>query len=326
MIVLGGDVGGTRTRLGLCSVENRNISILAYEVYQTKKFDNLAQMVLAFLEGVDAHPRSAAFGIAGPVIDGVCKATNLPWTVDVAVLSRRIGISRTTIVNDFVAKAHGIGALRHSDLVVVQRGRHEGLANHVLIGPGTGLGEVVIAQHGGDVMVLASEGGHTDFGPQDVLQDELLVFLRKKYGHVSYERILSRQGVLDTYAFFKSKGVKESAGARQMIAGANPSDRASLILSLASKDVLCRKTADLFFSVFGAEAGNLALQAIAVGGVYLSGPLVSDNVRVLKQSPFLKSFQNKGRLSGLLKNMPVYVVRNEKFGVLGAAALASGLF
>lgn len=326
MIVLAGDVGATHTRIGLFNVENRNFHRLAFERFETKKFSYLGEIVQAFLKTTDARPRAAAFGIAGPVIDGVCRATNLPWTVDVAKLSKRIGIPRTTIVNDFVARAYGLHALSRKDVFVVQRGKPEGLANRVVIGPGTGLGEAFVAQHGGDSVVLASEGGHTDFGPQDGRETELLEFLRQRYGHVSYERILSRQGIVNVYEFVRAmKYAPENPAVRDALARAGK-DKHAMIMRAAHTDKLSRIATDLFFSVLGAEAGNLALQGTALGGVFITGSFVRENVPLLKKSPFLKRFNAKGRMGGMMKRIPVYVVKNEYLGLLGAAAIASRLF
>jgi glucokinase len=326
MIVLAGDVGGTMTRLALFAIENRNFTPLALQVYESRKFENLGQIVQIFLKANDAHPRAAAFGIAGPVVDGVCKTTNLPWTIDVAQLSKRIGIPRTTIVNDFVAHAHGLDALKRKDVEIIQKGAHEDMANKVLLGPGTGLGEAIVAQHGGDVVVVPSEGGHKDFAPQTALQIELLKFLQAKFGHVSNERILSGQGVLNIYEFLKKNGVAKESPAVAQALSAKGADKPSTIAKFASKDRLCRMTADLFFSVLGSEAGNLALQAMAFGGVYLVGSGVRNNLVLLKQSPFLTAFRSKGRMSEMMKKIPVYAVKNEQLGILGAAALASELF
>jgi len=323
MIVLAGDVGGTSARLGLFSVENRNYKKLAFERYNTKKFGSFAEIVRTFLAATDGHPRAAAFGIAGPVLDGFTKKTVLPWDVDVAKVSKAIAIPRTAIVNDFVAHAHGLDALSHKDLEVIQKGDYEGMANKVLIGPGTGCGEAIIAQHGGDSIVVQSEGGHQDFAPQTDLEIQLLRHLRK-YGHVSYERIISAQGVIDIYEFLRKNYVKESESIRKLLEQKG-ADKQAIILRNAPKDKLCKATADTFFSVLGAETGNLALQAMAFGGIYLVGGLTRSNLAVMKKSPFLRSFHNKGRLASLLKRIPVYVVKNEELGILGAAALANEL-
>ncbi len=326
MIILAGDIGGTWTRLGLFTIENRKFTTLAFEKYGSKKFDNLEQIAQTFLKAVDVHPRAAAFGIAGPVIDGVCKTTNLPWTIDVAKLSKAIAIPRTTIVNDFVANAHGINALKHKDVEVIQRGAYEGLANKVIIGPGTGLGEAIIAQHGGDNVVVASEGGHQDFAPQDEMQIELLEFLRDRFGPVSWEHVLSGSGVLNIYEFMKKmKYAKESAVVKHALS-AKGAVKSAVIMKFARTDKLCKLTADTFFSVLGGESGNLALQAVAMGGVYITGSVVRNNIALLKQSLFLKSFRDKDKMSSLLRQIPVYVVKNEQLGILGAAALASELF
>lgn len=327
MIVLAGDVGGNTTRLALFSIENRNFTQLAFEKYANKKFKNLEQIVLTFLKTTDAHPRGAAFGIAGPVIDGLCKATNLPWTVDVGKLSKAIGIAHTTIVNDFVAHAHGIDALTHKDTDTIQRGTHEGMANKVILGPGTGFGEAIFAQHGGDSIIVPSEGGHQDFAAQTDLEIQLLRYLRAKFGaHISVERVLSGPGVVNVYDFIKKmKYATESENVKKMLSEKG-ADKPAIILRMAPKDKLCKYAADLFFSVLGAEAGNLALQAMAFSGVYLIGGIVRSNLAVLKKSPFLKNFQNKGRMTSLMKQMPVYAVTNEQLGILGAAALASDLF
>jgi glucokinase len=326
MIVLAGDVGGTSTRLGLFSVENRDVKKLVFEKYPNKRFDNLSEIIKLFLEANDAHPRAAAVGIAGPVFDGVCKATNLPWKIDVGPLSKAIGIGRTTIVNDFVAHAHGLDALHAKDIAVIQRGTYEGMENKALFGPGTGLGEAIVAHHGGDSIVVPSEGGHQDFAPQDSIQVDLFNYLRAKFGHVSNERILSGPGLMNVYEFMKKmKYAKESPAIRKLMA-AKGADKPAIIMHNASKDRLCKKTTDVFFSVLGAEAGNLAMQAMAFGGVYIIGGLVKSNIGVMKKSPFLKAFRNKGRFSKMMSRFPVYVVRNEQLGIVGAAALASELF
>jgi glucokinase len=326
MIVLAGDVGGTSTRLGLFSIENRNVKKLVFEKYPNRKFENLSEIIKLFLKTTDAHPRAAAVGIAGPVFDGICKATNLPWKIDVGPLSYAIGIGRTTIVNDFVAHAHGLDALHSKDIAVIQRGSYEGMENKALFGPGTGLGEAIVARHGGDSIVVPSEGGHQDFAPQDKIQVELLEYLMAKFGHVSNERILSGPGLMNVYEFMKKMNyAKESPAIRKLMA-AKGADKPAIIMHNANKDKLCKKASDLFFSVLGAEAGNLALQAMAFGGLYIVGGLVRSNIAVMKKSPFLKSFHNKGRMSHLMKKIPVYVVKSEQLGIVGAAALASDLF
>ncbi len=326
MIVLAGDVGGTHTRMGLYNVENNNLHKLAFEVYSTKKFSSLGQIAKTFLKTIDVHPRSAVFGIPGPVIEGVVKTTNIPWVVDVKKLSKDIKIKRTTIINDLVAQARGIETLTPKDWVVIQKGKYEGLANKVVMGPGTGLGEASITQHGGDTIVAASEGGHTDFGPQDEVQIELLEFLRDKYGHVSFERILSGPGLLNIYQFMKSmKYAKESPAVKKAFA-AKGADKPAVIMKFAKKDKLCKLTAELFFSVLGAEAGNLALQTMALSGIYLTANIVRSNVDLLKKSKFLARFRNKGRLSHLVNRIPVYVITKHHMGILGAAKLASELF
>lgn len=326
MIVLAGDVGGTRTRLGIFSIENRSVRPLAFERYRTRDFDNLTQIIKTFLSVNDVHPRAAAFGIAGPVIDGVCKATNLPWKIDVASLSRGIAVPRTTIVNDFVAHAHGIDALPKKDAVVIQRGKFEGLSNKVLFGPGTGLGEAIVAQHGGDAVVVPSEGGHQDFAPQNDIELGLFRYLRSKFGHVSNERILSGPGLMNVYEFLKKEKYAKESGAVRKALSEKGVEKPGIIMKFAKKDRLCKMAADIFFSVLGSEAGNLAMQAMAFGGVYIVGGLVRNNVAVMKASPFLRSFRSKGRMSHLMEKFPVYVVTNEKLGILGAAALASDLF
>lgn len=326
MIVLAGDVGGTRTRLGLFEIENRNFKTLAFERYQTRKFRNLGQIVNTFLKTEKMVPRAAAFGIAGPVIDGVCRATNMPWVIDVAKLSKRIGIPRTTIVNDFVANAHGISALRPNDLYVLQRGEPDALRNKAVIGPGTGLGQAIIASRGGTATIVASEGGHDEFGPQNERQIELLEFLKRKFGHVSYERICSGPGILNVYEFIKSmKYAKESELVKKALKERG-ADKPKVIIKHANKDKLCKITANMVFGILGAEAGNLALQAMAIGGVYLVGSIIREDLKIIKKSPFKKMFNQKGRFTKLTNKIPVYVVKKEQLGILGAAALASQLF
>lgn len=320
MIVLAGDVGGTNARLAMVEFEGRSARIVHKEQYPSHEFPGLAPIVRRFLEETGARPERAGFGIACPVAGDDCTAPNLPWSINVRDLAREIGIPRTEIINDFVAVGNGIELLGPEDLTTLQAGTAEPEGPIALIGAGTGLGEGLLVWAGDRYRVLASEGGHTDFGPSGETQIALLRFLTKEFPRVSWERLLSGPGIANTYRFLLASGVApEQAAVRAELETEDP---AAVIgrHGTEGSDCLSRRALDLFWEILGAEAGNLALTIVATGGVYLAGGIAPRLVPHLDAERFLAAFRNKGRLSPLLARMPVHVIMNPNVGLLGAAA------
>jgi glucokinase len=263
----------------------------------------------------------ACFGIAGPVHNGRVETSNLPWIIDQSRLAKQIQLPATLLINDLEASAWGIGALSAEDLVPLNRVA-QSVGNQAVIAPGTGLGEAGLYWNGSQHQVFACEGGHTDFAPQGDLQIELLRFLAARYGHVSYERILSGPGLVNVYEFLRAKGCgDEPAGFAEQL-GQGDAAAAISRAALDSTNGLAEQALDLWISVYGAEAGNLALKAMATGGIFLAGGISPKILGRLQGPLFMRAFLEKGRLRPLLESISVQVITNDKAGLLGAARCA----
>jgi glucokinase len=325
-VVLVGDIGGTHARLSLVSPRGRTVR---HEVLESRKYSSLEAVVRAFLGAIEPKPKvtAAVFGVAGPVVNGRCVATNLPWVVDERQLARKLAIKRVRLLNDLVALSLGAMGLPRAKLHLLGEAgapKKKG-ANMAVLAAGTGLGEAILVWDGTRFVPSATEGGHTDFGPSDDLEVELLQFLRAGFGHVSWERVLSGNGLGNLYAFFRqAKGMSESAeNARALGAAA---DRNAVItkLGITGKSDAAARAVQLFASIYGAEAGNLALKALAVGGVYVCGSIAAHMIPVFEQGGFRRAFADKGRFAPLMEKIPVAVALDSDVGLAGAARVALG--
>jgi len=263
-------------------------------------------------------------GIAGPVVDGCVVATNLPWGVDERRLAEVIPSARVRLINDLEATAHGVTALGADEAAQLQAGTPGG-RNVAVIAAGTGLGEAIIVADGAARVVIATEGGHADFAPRTDLEDDLLRHLRKDFGRVSYERILSGPGLVNVYRFLRDTGVaKESPKTAALMRERDP---AAVVTELGSEgsDRLCEMALGIFVSVYGAEAGNLALKALALGGVVVAGGIAPRIVPALRAGEFIAAFRDKGRLASLMETIPVRVALNPRMPLLGAARVARSM-
>jgi glucokinase len=261
----------------------------------------------------------ASFDVAGPVVNGRCQATNLPWVIEEVSLSKELGIP-VRLLNDLDAVAHAIPLLEASDLETLNQGvpvKHGALA---VIAPGTGLGEGFLGWDGNGYRPFPTEGGHTDFAPSGPMQLKLLNYLMDRFGHVSYERVCSGIGLPNLYAFIKDTGVcTEPAWLHEQIAAAPDPTPVISQAALDDKADIAVTTMDLFVSILGSEAGNLALKVLATGGVYLGGGIPPRIIPFLKKTEFFHSFQNKGRFSSLLANIPIHIILNHEVALIGAA-------
>ena len=322
-MILAGDIGGTNARLAYFESQNGHFKLISERVFPSREHSELGEIVSRFLDDSGARPEAACFGIAGPVRNGRVETSNLPWVIEQSRLAKQIHLPSTLLINDLEASAWGIGALAKADLVALNPGQGTAVGNQAVIAPGTGLGEAGLFWDGSRHHVYACEGGHTDFAPQGDLQIELLRFLTRNFGHVSYERILSGPGLVNVYEFLREvEGGKESA---DLVAAMRQGDPAAAISSAAlnSGDALAQKALDLWILVYGAEASNLALKAMATGGIFLAGGISPKILPKLKGPLFMQGFLDKGRMRHLVESMPVHVVINEKAGLLGAARCAS---
>ncbi len=320
MKYLAGDIGGTKTLLALFEEG----TLVRRESYPSAQSPDLASIVRRFLGHTPSEVGRACFGVAGPVLDDVCRATNLPWVIDARELESALSLTRVRLVNDFHALAIGITVLDSSQFAVLNDAPSDPRGPWVVLGAGTGLGQAVVVREAQGYDVISSEGGHTDFGPRNELEIDLLRFLIKRHGRVSYERIVSGPGLVALYEFLRERGEqKESAALAAELAQAGENAAAAISShGLRGDDPLCQKALDMFVSIYGAEAGNLALKVVARGGVYVAGGIAPKIVAKLLDGTFRKAFVTKGRLSPLLERTPVKVVLNADAGLIGAAAIA----
>jgi glucokinase len=322
-MILAGDIGGTKTVLALFKDRGRPIP-LQRQTFNSRDHDGLESVLKRFkknLTGGSVKIRAACFGVAGPVIRNATRTINLPWMVKGGRLGRLLGTQNVTLLNDLEAMAHGVSALKKDDLVTLQKGRPVP-GNAALIAAGTGLGEAILFWDGKRHRPSASEGGHTEFGPRIEPEMRLWAYLRKRYGHVSTERVVSGPGLVNLYRFLEESGKgREPAYLTERLSREDP---ATVIAetALSGKNRLCVKALDLFVSAYGAEAGNLALKALAVGGVYIGGGIAPKILPKFRDGAFLRSFADKGRYAALLSNIPVRVILNPDTALLGAALYA----
>jgi|SRR5579863_131468 len=321
-MILAGDIGGTNARLAYFQPQNGHFRLISERVFASRDFRELGDIVSKFLEEAHTRPDIACFGIAGPVHHGRVETSNLPWIIEQSRLAKQIHLPATLLINDLEANAWGIEELGPQDLVTLNRVVPSD-GNQAVIAPGTGLGEAGLFWNGSEHQVYACEGGHADFAPQGELQIELLRFLESRYGHVSYERILSGPGLVNVYEFLRGKGCgDEPAGFAEQLRRADAAASISRA-ALSGANRLAEQALDLWISVYGAEAGNLALKAMATGGIFLSGGISPKILSKLAGPLFMQAFLDKGRLRPLLESIPVQVITNDSAGLLGAARCAA---
>ncbi|HXY68229.1 MAG TPA: glucokinase [Gemmatimonadales bacterium] len=323
MKVLAGDVGGTNARLAVVDVAGTTARIALERRYPSRSAPTLGPIVRRFLDEAGPGPERACFGIAGPVVDGECRTPNLPWTVSARVLAGEIGIAATTIINDFEAVGYGVGLLGPGDLVPLQAGVPTPHGTIALIGAGTGLGQGFLVWDGDAYRVHSSEGGHVAFAARDAIEWGLRNTLVDEFGHVSYERILSGAGLARVYQYLATTGfAAEQPAVRREMEGEDP---AAVVTrhALAKDDALSVKALDVFASVYGEQAGSLALTVLATGGVYVAGGIAPRIVAKLQDGGFVAAFRHQGRLSDLAARIPVQVITSPDVGLLGAAACAA---
>ncbi len=313
---LAGDIGGTKTHLALYQDRGGKSLCIKDQKFPSQEFADLETIVKEFLKG--EVPEKACFGIAGPVKNGKSQATNLPWLIDASHMSKSLGIKKISLINDLEANAYGIRLLSEDEIVTLNVGDPKAMGNQALVSPGTGLGEAGIFFDGDKHWPFACEGGHTDFAPRNELEDELLDYLRNRFNHVSYERILSGPGLCNLYQFFID--TKKEEEDHEILQAISSRSAPHLITEkgVAGTSRACVRALELFVSIYGSEAGNTALKLFALGGVYLGGGIAPKIVDTLKTGEFMESFTAKGRFQGLLSSIPVYIVLNDSTALLGA--------
>jgi len=320
--ILAGDIGGTKTNLGIFMRGAGRPILKILKTYPSGKYPDMESILALFLREYPMPVHYACFGIAGPVHHGKCSVTNLPWEVSEARLKKRFRLRHVQLINDLAATAFAIPCLKKGELYVINKGRAQKEGNLALIAPGTGLGESIVVRENGMYVPVSSEGGHVDFAPQNEQEVGLWRRLKIKYGHVSLERILTGQGLEDIYSFLVKSGAYKETG--RIVKRMKDADPAAVISeeAIIGRSKSCKAALDIFVSILGGAAGNLALTGLTTGGVYVAGGIPPRILPKLRGRTFMSSFTAKGRFKGFLENMPVYVILNDKAALVGAAIRA----
>jgi glucokinase len=319
-----GDIGGTKTLLQAAEWMDGNSQVRCERRYANNEYSSFSEVLRDFLGTTTSalgikRPLSACFAVAGPATEQGIRLTNLPWLMNAAALEREFSIPAVKLINDFEAVALGVEVLPAGDLVTLQEGTPIANRVRVTLGAGTGMGVAWLIWQGGRYIPLPTEAGHMDFAPADELQVELFNYLRKLFGHVSVERVLSGPGLVNVFNFLMAESGAATAAQVHL-----ESDDASRVSDLAFNHghPIAMKSLTLFVEVYGAYAGNLALAGLCRGGVYVAGGIAPKIIGKLQEGGFIKAFCDKGRFSSLMEQMPVRVVVNPTVGLLGAAAEA----
>ena len=323
--ILAGDVGGTKTILGVFMRGEKRPRPKHVETYPSLDFRDLGSIVERFLDRYPTEVSSACLGIAGPVIDGRCRATNLPWEVSEASLARRFGWARVKLINDLVALTHSIPSLEESELLSLNQAKSRAAGPMALLAPGTGLGQALLVHQEGHYKPIASEGGHVDFAPRNDVEIELWRYLHRQFGHVSLERVLSGPGIVKIYSWVRDSGRHGEFLGTSNDPAAFTLPQAITEAALKKSDPVCVEALNRFVSILGAAAGNLALIALTTGGVFLGGGIPPKILPKLKEGIFLEAFTDKGRFRELLEGILVRVILNPEAALVGAAMHAAAM-
>ncbi|WP_282143310.1 glucokinase [Cellulophaga baltica] len=322
--VLAGDIGGTKTNLALFEFKEGQLFIIKQNSYKTKNHTSLLEIIEDFKVKEIPEINSICFGVAGPITKGTVHGTNFPWDIDTEELIKKLQLKSIFLINDMQANAYGLATLEKKDLDCLKYGS-EIPGNAVIISPGTGLGEAGLFWDGTAYHPFASEGGHCDFGPRNDFDLEIWKYFQQKYGHVSWERLLSGQGIRDTYQLIRNvSGEKETDAFKARITKEDP---AAVItkMALEGSDVVCRETLDLFVRFLAIETAQLALKFKATGGIYIGGGIMPKIIKGMNREVFTDNFMQSGRMNSLLQMVPVNVILNENTALFGAAYYAAML-
>ncbi len=320
---LAGDIGGTNTRLGLFTKHDDRPKLMRFSSFLNREYENFPELLKKFLKKKSPKIESACIGAAGPVLGGRAEVTQLPWILDSEQISRSARIPAVELVNDLVATGEGLAWLLPEQLETIQRGASSPpKGNAVLVAPGTGLGVALMIRCGTELRPFPSEAGHVDFAPRTHREVALLNFLRRRFGRVSVERVVSGPGLVAIYEFLRQTGSPSEL--QEDLPCLKAADPAAAIseAALAGRCALCRSALHLFVELLGAVVGNLALTNLALGGVFLGGGIPPKILPALRHRRFLAGFLEKGRFRQLLTTIPVKVILEENTAILGAAVRA----
>jgi len=321
-LILAADVGGTKTRLGFFEVDAGVPALVEERVFSSAKFAGLSELLDTALQGMEVAGWKACFAVAGPVSGRQARVTNLPWAVDGQALENHFGFASVRLINDLEATAWAIPGLAADAVVRIKAGVANPVGNRAVVAAGTGLGQAGLVHDGTVLIPFASEGGHVDFAPQSELQWQLRQHLARRFGHVSYERLISGEGLVNITSFLFGRA---DLSFDSWLADAGSSDAAEAVSAAAATGdhPVCCDAMRLFIELYGAQAGNLALTVCATGGVYLAGGIAVRNRRWFEDGVFVRAFTNKGRMSALVESMPIDLILDEAAPAFGAARCAA---
>jgi glucokinase len=321
-LLLAVDIGGTKT---LFQLSNETGDIIAEQSYVSQQYDSFNLLLSEFLSQLESSKQqivSACFAVAGPVVEGKSIITNLPWQLDAEELARDFSIEHVHLCNDFEAVGYGIACLADDEIEVLQQGVPNLSSPKAVIGAGTGLGQALMFPEKNAWKVVATEGGNVDFAPTDQKQILLLEHMMERFGHVSYERIVSGPGLVIIYDFLRGyEQQDEDPDLRQAMIDGDPAEAISEF-ALKRGNELAIEALDMFIKIYGAQAGNLALSVIPMAGLYIAGGIAAKNIERFQEAGFLDAFREKGKMQHLVEKIPVYVILQPKVGLMGASLLA----
>lgn len=319
-MILAGEIGATRTRLASFDSDGNTLNKVVEKIYMSQQETGLADIISNFVksEGIPVH--SACFGVAGPVRGGRSKISNLAWTIDSAELATMLKLKSVGLINDLEAFAYGIDGLESRDFVTLSAGSEDAIGNRAVISARTGLGVAGLYWDGFRHHPFACEGGHSSFSPSNEMEVELLQYLHKKYGRVSCERVLSGPGIKNIYDFLRdTKKAEEPGWLKDQLATSHDAPALISQLALENKAAVCEQALSIFVGIYGSQTGDCALNFMSTGGIFIGGSIAAKIVPRMKDPIFMQSFLDKGRMRGVLQDMPVKIVLNDDSGILGAA-------
>ncbi|MEX2335977.1 MAG: glucokinase [Fulvivirga sp.] len=317
--ILAGDIGGTKCNLAIFDLNEEKHNLIVEETFYSKNFKSFEELIEAFYHHTDEQIDAVSLGIAGPVYKGKVKATNLPWTLDAELIAQRLDVRQVHLLNDLEANAYGIAMLQEEELKVIFSGDDSPEGNAAVIAPGTGLGEAGMYWDGRILHPFATEGGHSSFSPRDHIDLALFQYLQKKFGHVSWERVLSGPGIYNIFCFMVEEMKREIPDVLNNDIRHAPQPPLLISQAAADGNDVCHEVLERFFKYLGEEAAHLSLKIKATGGLFIGGGIVPDILNQQFEETFTKAFLDIGRMKPLLEKMPVKVIMNERTPLLGAA-------
>jgi len=322
-MLIAGDIGGTKTIVGIYNHKNGPQRPLVKKIYINRQFSKFEHLINNFLKEITFDIKTACFGVAGPVVSGRAEMTNLSWQIDETYIKNLLNLSDIKVLNDLEATAYGLLFTESSEIIPLNNGQKKSNGTIAIIAPGTGLGEAFLTWNGNYYLAHASQGGHTSFSPTNTLEIKLLQFLIEKSPHVSFENVCSGKGIQNIYNFLKqSNKYIEPSWLTQLLKEHNNDTTPVIIQSALNKEKaceICSKTIDVFLSILGSETGNLALKTLSTGGIYLCGGIPNYVSPAIKNSRFLESFTKKGEMTKFVSNISVNLVVNTELALIGSA-------